>query len=115
MSSGLTVRHQASVGGALMGSSHKYVVPGARASNRVDLIRSQKTEGVEMAIAPEELEDMDAETLRQRYEQQEASKRAGQYADVSDVVAEELGKRQKRKAGGAGDQKSKKAKEDFKF
>lgn len=116
---------QTSVGGAFMGSTHKYVLPGSAAaaaaaaktasgSNRVDIIRSQRTEGVDIALAPEDLEGgLDEAALKARFEKQEADRRTQHYADVSDVVAEETRKRQtKRKATGS---ESKKKQSDFKF
>lgn len=71
---------------------------------------------MDISLDPDELEEgLDQQTLRARFEQQQSAQRNAQYADVSDVIAEETRKRQtKRKAGDKSDSKSKKTK-DYKF
>ena len=67
---------EASVGGALMGSSHTYVIPGAAASSRaVDKLPAAVGAGVAKAKAdvsvtlrPEELEGLDEDAIKAKYE-----------------------------------------------
>ncbi len=111
---------QVSVGGALMGSSHRYVLPGGekkvpKAKNAVDIIRSQATEKLDITLAPtevENLEELTEEVLRKKYEQAQADKHQPK-EDVSDILAENLQKK-KRKKDSDKDGKHKNKKE-FKF
>jgi hypothetical protein len=82
----------------------------------VDIIRSQRTDGVEVSLDPDALEDgLDQAALRARFEQQQEAARRGNYADVSDVMAEEMRKRQGKRKGGAGTDSKNKKQKDFKF
>jgi splicing factor 3B subunit 2 len=111
---------EARVGGALYGSSHKYVIPGekkeSKGKDKVDLIKSQKTEKVSITLNPSEVEDMDTLTddlLKKKYEQYLAEKAEQEKGeDFSDMIAEQSKKRKKSQK--EGDKKSKKYK-DFKF
>jgi splicing factor 3B subunit 2 len=112
-------QQESKVGGALYGSSHTYAVPAAGDDSRPDFVRTQlaaaaaEDAGVSIALAPEELENLDAAGLKQKYQEQlEMSKaaRSAQREDYSDILEEEAAKK-KRKADG---QKGEKAKK-FKF
>jgi hypothetical protein len=67
---------EASVGGAMMGSSHTYVIPGATASSRaVDKLPAAVGAGVAKAkvdvsvtLRPEELEGLDEDAIKAKYE-----------------------------------------------
>jgi len=102
--------------GTLLGSSHTYVLPSgdkAAAKKTVDLLKSQRTDKVDITLRPEELEGLDDVALAAKYE--EASHEATlqtQREDFSEMVAE-VEKKRKRKAQEK-DGKAKKQK-DFKF
>jgi len=115
----------AKVGSAAYGSSHKYVIPekekagggkeggggsssGSGSSSKsqkdkVDLIKSQKTEKVSITLNPTEVEEMDTlsdDLLKKKYEQylqEKADAEKGE--DVSDIVAEQNRKRSKKGGG----------------
>jgi len=107
------------VGGSVYGSSHKYVIPSGdkakepKSKDKVDLMKSQKTDKVSITLNPSDLETMDelnTDVIKEKYEQVLAE-RENQKEDVSDIIAEqERKKRKKDKKDG----KSKKYK-DFKF
>jgi hypothetical protein len=94
---------------------------GGKGKDKVDLIKSQKTEKVSITLNPAEVEEMDTlsdDLLKKKYEQylqEKADSEKGE--DVSDIVAEQNRKR-KKGSGGKGAapaaDKSKKYK-DFKF
>uniref|UniRef100_A0A0D9VMY5 PSP proline-rich domain-containing protein n=1 Tax=Leersia perrieri TaxID=77586 RepID=A0A0D9VMY5_9ORYZ len=98
--------------GTLYGSSHTYVV-GAQdkaGPKRVDLLKNQKSDKVDVTIQPEELEVMD-DVLAAKYEEaREEEKLRNQKEDFSDMVAENANKRKRKQEK---DGKSKK--KDFKF
>ena len=125
------------------GSSHKYVIPSegkekgnkeaggaVKSKDKVDLIKSQKTEKVDITLNPAEVEDMDTlsdDLLKKKWEQRMQEKaEAEKGEDMSDIVAEQARKKRKAAAGkpsgggggggggGSGADKSKKYK-DFKF
>lgn len=108
----------ASTAGQMFGSSHKYIIgdkkEGASKANRVDLMKSQKTEDVNITLNPSDVEDMDTlsdDLLKKKYEQYIAEKAdADKGEDFSDMVAEQNKKRKKAQKA-AGDKKDKK----FKF
>jgi len=114
----------ASATGQMFGSSHKYTIPSGESkqakANRVDLMKSQKTENVNITLNPSEVEDMDTlsdDLLKKKYLQHIAEKAdAEKGEDFSDMFAEQNKKRKKQqqKASG-GDQKSSKKYKDFKF
>ncbi|KAK8963391.1 hypothetical protein KSP40_PGU013543 [Platanthera guangdongensis] len=99
--------------GTLLGTSHTYVLgtqekPGPK---RVDLLRGQKTDKVDVTIQPEELEVMD-DVLAAKYEEaREEEKMRNQKEDFSDMVAE-AEKKRKRKMQ---EKEGKSKKKDFKF
>ncbi|KAM7525115.1 hypothetical protein LguiA_015017 [Lonicera macranthoides] len=102
--------------GTLLGTSHTYVIsaggaqekPGAK---RVDLLRGQKSDRVDVSLQPEELELMD-NVLPAKYEEaREEEKMRSQREDFSDMVAENEKKRKRKMQ----DKDSKSKKKDFKF
>jgi len=109
---------QISVGGSLMGSSHKYVLPEKKilkGKNAVDLIKSQASEQLDITLAAtevENLEELTEEVLLKKYEQAQLAKQQPK-EDVSDIMAENLQKK-KRKKDSDKDSKHRKQK-GFKF
>jgi splicing factor 3B subunit 2 len=118
------------VGSAAYGSSHKYVIPegkekakegAVKSKDKVDLIKSQKTEKVDITLNPSEVEDMDTlsdDLLKKKWDQRMQEKAdAEKGEDMSDIVAEQARKKRKaasKPSGSSGADKSKKYK-DFKF
>ncbi|KAJ6806066.1 splicing factor 3B subunit 2 [Iris pallida] len=99
--------------GTLLGTTHTYNLPAQdkAASKRVDLLRGQKTDKVDVTIQPEELEVMD-DVLAAKYEEaREEEKLRNQKEDFSDMVAE-AEKKRKRKMQ---EKEGKSKKKDFKF
>lgn len=98
---------------ALMGASHTYVIPTAdkAAPKKVDIVKGQKADKVDITLRPEELEGLDDAALAQKYEQARDAEKAPGREDFSDMVAE-MEKKRKRKAQ---DKDVKKPKQDFKF
>ncbi|WOK94844.1 splicing factor 3B subunit 2-like [Canna indica] len=98
--------------GTLLGTTHTYVL-GAQdkaAPKRVDLLRGQKSDKVDVTIQPEELEVMD-DVLAAKYEEaREEEKLRNQKEDFSDMVAEQAANKRKRK-----EKEGKSKKKDFKF
>jgi len=105
------------VGGALFGTSHTYVVPpGANQRSeeekKAEAKKKESRAQVNVSLKPEELENLDATTLKKKYEQQlqvEKAATASLKQDVSEVFEEETRKK-KRKLN-----KEKKNKSSFKF
>ncbi|CAO2046947.1 unnamed protein product, partial [Urochloa humidicola] len=99
--------------GTLYGSSHTYVL-GAQdkaAPKRVDLLKNQKSDKVDVTIQPEELEVMD-DVLAAKYEEaREEEKLRNQKEDFSDMVAENASKRKRKQQEKDGKLKKK----EFKF
>ncbi|XP_050367780.1 uncharacterized protein LOC126786108 [Argentina anserina] len=103
--------------GTLLGTSHTYVVGSGTqdkaGAKRVDLLRAQKADRVDVTLQPEELEAME-NVLPEKYEQaREEEKLRNQREDFSDLVVEHEKKR-KRKQDKEG-KSSKKKGGDFKF
>ncbi|XP_020571881.1 splicing factor 3B subunit 2 [Phalaenopsis equestris] len=99
--------------GTLLGTSHTYVLGTQEkaAAKRVDLLRGQKSDKVDVTIQPEELEVMD-DVLAAKYEEaREEEKLRNQKEDFSDMVAE-AEKKRKRKMQ---EKEGKSKKRDFKF
>lgn len=101
---------QTTVGSAVFGSSHTYVLPtqASEAERRAREAKRLRQGAVDVTLNPEDLANMDAETLQKKYVQQvnvEAQARKSQREDVSDVIEEETRKRKR----------SKKKKSKFKF
>ncbi len=100
---------QTSVGSALFGTSHTYVVPpaGAAASassaasemeRKLAEKKAKASAAVDIALNPEELESADAATLKRKYEQTLAAQSkaaASNRPDVSDVIDEENKKKKR--------------------
>jgi len=106
-----------SVGNAMFGSAHKYVIPEKKElknKNKVDLIKSLATEKLDIALNPSEVENMeDLEgVLKKKYEQALAEKREVR-EDVSSIISEH-NKKKRKKESSKSSSKSKKYK-DFKF
>eukprot|EP00004_Rigifila_ramosa_P009687 TRINITY_DN2132_c0_g1_i1.p1 TRINITY_DN2132_c0_g1~~TRINITY_DN2132_c0_g1_i1.p1 ORF type:complete len:574 (+),score=161.23 TRINITY_DN2132_c0_g1_i1:78-1724(+) len=108
------------VGQSTFGSAHTYVVPGstkgAAGAQRVDLMKSQKTEGIDVALDPDELADMTDDTIRQRFDDEMRAKRgdADKGEDLSDLFAEQERKRKHKQQAKASEPKHKKYKDlDF--
>lgn len=83
---------KSNVGGALFGSQHTYVIPTATMQSEMEKrVRDKQTkqqQGVNVNLNPEELENLDAMTLKRKYEAQlEAESVAKKpQVDVSDVA-----------------------------
>ncbi|KAJ8566854.1 hypothetical protein K7X08_002676 [Anisodus acutangulus] len=78
--------------GTLLGTTHTYVISTGTqdktAAKRVDLLKGQKSDRVDVTLAPEELELMD-NVLPAKYEEaREEEKLCSQREDFSDMVAE---------------------------
>ncbi|WZZ09285.1 hypothetical protein YC2023_095206 [Brassica napus] len=97
--------------GTLLAPTHTYVIktgtqdkPGAK---RVDLLKGQKTDRVDVSLQPEELDALE-NVLPAKYEEaREEEKLRNKPEDFSDMVAENSKKRKRDKEG--------KKKKDFKF
>jgi len=107
------------VGTALFGSAHKYVIPGEQPKqlksglNKVDLMKSQATEKLDIALEPTEIENMEnlEGVLKSKYEAALAAKKEVR-PDVSDVIEEHNQKKRKKDYK---DKDSKKKHKEFKF
>lgn len=91
-----------SVGGALYGSSHTYVVPGQKKPGDVDI-----------ALDPSELSTLNEDTLKKRYDK--AVEETAPAADTPVAGTEESGKKRKRSGKDDGGKKAKKLKDSFQF
>ncbi|EGC32867.1 hypothetical protein DICPUDRAFT_155147 [Dictyostelium purpureum] len=107
-----------SMGGGLMESSHRYAIPSViktgasgSGSNRVDIIKSQRSAPVEVTFNPSEIEngnEIDEELLKKKYEQATQSQNKNRpKEDISDIIEEQNKKRKNQQK----DEKQKK----FKF
>ncbi|KAF5943767.1 hypothetical protein HYC85_017844 [Camellia sinensis] len=102
--------------GTLLGTSHTYVIgtgtqDKTAAAKRVDLLRGQKSDRVDVTLQPEELEVMD-NVLHAKYEEaREEEKLRSQPEDFSDMVAENANKRKRKMQ----EKEGKSKKKDFKF
>jgi splicing factor 3B subunit 2 len=97
---------KANVGASsLFGSQHTYVIPKESDSEkRVAAAKSKAQGAVDVALNPEDLESLDAVTLKRKYEAQlEAETVSKEKEDVSDIVEENRLK--KRKTAGKNDKK----------
>lgn len=108
---------QLSVGNAMFGSQHKYVMPEKtqpKNSNRVDLMKNFSNDKVEVALNPSDIEDMEnlEGVLKKRYEEALDSQKEVR-EDVSDIIAEH--QKKKRKKESSKDSKNSKKYKDFKF
>mmetsp|Transcript_34168 Transcript_34168/g.82770 ORF Transcript_34168/g.82770 Transcript_34168/m.82770 type:complete len:575 (+) Transcript_34168:213-1937(+) len=89
------------IGGTLLSTSHTYVMPTetSQMERKAREAKKLKHGAVEVALTPEEMANMSAEALKEKYQQKmEEEKKARSQAreDVSDVVAEETRKRSKK-------------------
>jgi len=112
---------EASVGAAIMGSAHQYIIPSDKSKepkgkDRVDLMRSQKSDKVEISLNPTDIENLSQGLLERKYEEQvHASKLEKQHQrDEVDEVIEENARKKQRKAK-ADDKKSKKKQKESSF
>ncbi|KAG7020995.1 Splicing factor 3B subunit 2, partial [Cucurbita argyrosperma subsp. argyrosperma] len=101
--------------GTLLGTTHTYVISGGTqdktGAKRVDLLRGQKSDKVDVTLRPEELEAME-NVLPAKYEEaREEEKLRSQREDFSDMVAENEKKRKRKMQEKDGKSKKK----DFKF
>ncbi|XP_009593588.1 uncharacterized protein LOC107785564 [Nicotiana tabacum] len=101
--------------GTLLGTTHTYVIntgtQDKTAAKRVDLLKGQKSDRVDVTLAPEELELMD-NVLPAKYEEaREEEKLRSQREDFSDMVAENERKKKRKMQ----EKEGKSKKKDFKF
>ncbi|XP_036967876.1 splicing factor 3B subunit 2 isoform X2 [Acanthopagrus latus] len=91
----LPERRTGPVGAAMMASTHIYDVSGAMASRKAG--GGQESQGVEVALAPEELE-LDPMAMTQKYEEHVREQQAQvEKEDFSDMVAEHAAKQKQKK------------------
>ncbi|KAM4611815.1 splicing factor 3B subunit 2 isoform 2-T2 [Polymixia lowei] len=91
----LPERRTGSVGAAMMASTHIYDVSGATAGRKAG--GGQESQGVEVALAPEELE-LDPMAMTQKYEEHVREQQAQvEKEDFSDMVAEHAAKQKQKK------------------
>jgi len=108
---------ETSVGAAIMGSTHTYVVPTEKrelkSKNTVNLIKSQAGEKLDIALEPEEVENLEnltTETLQKKYDTAMSEKINVPREDVSDIIAEHAQKEQKKRKKDQRDSSRKKSK-----
>lgn len=93
-------QREARVGGAAFGSSHAYVMPSAAkgsTSGGGGTRASGGKPGVEMALDPNELDNLDAGALKAKYDElRKAELDANAPEDVSDIIEEQERKRRKK-------------------
>lgn len=78
------------VGGSAFGSSHAYNVPSGKAAKPTKA-------GVDLALNPDELDKLDAGTLKAKYDElRKAEQAANAPEDVSDIIEEQERKRRKK-------------------
>jgi len=107
-------RQNARVGASMMGSTHTYDIKGAAAAKG----KTGREAAVEMALNPEEIDEMDSEAMALRAEAALREQQANlAKEDLSDMVAEHAAKqRNKRKRQEQKDEKDKSKKyKEFKF
>ncbi|XP_029943851.1 splicing factor 3B subunit 2 [Salarias fasciatus] len=91
----LPERRTGPVGAAMMASTHIYDMSGAMVSRKTG--SSQDSQGVEVALAPEELE-LDPMAMTQKYEEHVREQQAQvEKEDFSDMVAEHAAKQKQKK------------------
>uniref|UniRef100_A0A671VBA4 Splicing factor 3b, subunit 2 n=1 Tax=Sparus aurata TaxID=8175 RepID=A0A671VBA4_SPAAU len=91
----LPERRTGPVGAAMMASTHIYDVSGAMAGRKAG--GGQESQGVEVALAPEELE-LDPMAMTQKYEEHVREQQAQvEKEDFSDMVAEHAAKQKQKK------------------
>lgn len=87
---------------ALFGSQHTYVVPPptttseqSESEKRVAAAKNKQAGAVNVALNPEDLENLDAVTLKRKYEAQLEEENVSKKEDVSDVIEENRMKKRK--------------------
>ncbi|KAM7366421.1 hypothetical protein PAMP_015859 [Pampus punctatissimus] len=91
----LPERRTGPVGAAMMASTHIYDISGAMAARKAG--GGQESQGVEVALAPEELE-LDPMAMTQKYEEHVREQQAQvEKEDFSDMVAEHAAKQKQKK------------------
>ncbi|XP_062300539.1 splicing factor 3B subunit 2 isoform X2 [Scomber scombrus] len=91
----LPERRTGPVGAAMMASTHIYDISGAMAARKA--AGGQESQGVEVALAPEELE-LDPMAMTQKYEEHVREQQAQvEKEDFSDMVAEHAAKQKQKK------------------
>ncbi|XP_024916207.1 splicing factor 3B subunit 2 isoform X1 [Cynoglossus semilaevis] len=111
----LPERRTGPVGAAMMASTHIYEMSGSMAGRKTG--GSQESQGVEVALAPEELE-LDPMAMTQKYEEHVREQQAQvEKEDFSDMVAEHAAKQKqkKRKAQPQDTRSGAKKYKEFKF
>ncbi|XP_041037974.1 splicing factor 3B subunit 2 isoform X1 [Carcharodon carcharias] len=106
-------KRTATIGGAMMGSTHIYDMSAVMSRKGP----APETQGIEVALAPEELE-LDPMAMTQKYEERVREQQAQvEKEDFSDMVAEHAAKQKqkKRKAQPADSSRSTKKYKEFKF
>jgi splicing factor 3B subunit 2 len=99
---------EVSVGSAVFGSNRQYVIDKAKkpkGTDRVELMKSQKTEGIELSLDPNELEKITEEGLKKRYD------KAVQEKKDKESKGDDSARKRKRHS----DSKKSKKYKDFKF
>lgn len=103
------------VGSALFGSQHTYVVPTAQSESekRVAAAKSKAAGAVNVSLNPEDLESLDAVTLKRKYEAQLAAEDVSK--KVRDDKDDDADDRQLKKSKGTAAAKDKKKQQKYKF
>eukprot|EP00741_Cyanophora_paradoxa_P004808 tig00000829_g4665.t1 len=107
--------------GGLLGTQHGYAVSGAAQkvdpSKRVDLMKSQKTDKVEITLNPSDMENLDDAALSAKYEEKLREEReAKAREDLGDVFDEQAKKKRKKESEDKSKKSKKKDKDsDYKF
>uniref|UniRef100_A0A061RQR5 Splicing factor 3b subunit 2-like n=1 Tax=Tetraselmis sp. GSL018 TaxID=582737 RepID=A0A061RQR5_9CHLO len=118
----------ASVGGALMGSDHTYVMPDSTNKERrplnpsdkkrLEALRSQVagTTDVEVTLTPEEIEGLDDDAIKRLYAQKvQEIRAANKPEDFSDLVAAKAAQQKRKALAKESEKAAKKQKDSFKF
>lgn len=105
----------ASVGGAMMGSSHVYDMSAAVPGGLKKVVAGGITEGIEISLDPSELE-LDSSAMTQKYEEK-LQEQGLEKEDLSDMVAEHAArqKNKRKKVAESSSGKAAKKLKEFKF
>jgi splicing factor 3B subunit 2 len=102
--------------GELYGSSHLYVVPSKKDKKQssstatVDLMKSQRTEEIELSLDPSEIPDLTEDALAKKFDREMADRKKKESQGQG-----EGDKKRKRTTSSSSQPKKKKKKDDFKF
>jgi len=128
-------QRETSIGGELYGSSHTYVIDktkapapvpvpapaattavAAKSGERVDLMKSQKTESVDIALDPSELSALSEEVFKKKFDKAVEDQKGDKSGTSTETGTESevTGKKRKRSGKDEG-KKSKKFKDGFQF